>query len=833
MNNEKPPANKFFIDNEDFWDSSFDEALESEIIGDPEFISGSQPFRQKLLNLFSDIEKRRSYCRKMEEQLAEIEKTYGEIVESACDMMYQTDRQGRFAMVNRAASRVTGFSDSELLGSHYLDIVRPDFREYVKLFYEKQSALKNPQTYFEFPIITRIGEELWVGQNVQTISRNGKICGFQAIVRDITGRKKAEKEREEIALKYEELFQNAHDFIYTHDLQGVYTSVNQASRNILGYEPEELLKMNFRDLVEDDYLSCVEENFRKKTQQESTVTGPYEVRVKTGDGNYRWVEVLSRTIMDGARPVGVHGSARDITSRKIAEEKLRESEAMYRTLFELANDSILLMDGEVFIDCNEKALRAFRCSREQIIGKSPWLFSPEIQPDGSLSIEKAASRIAAALDGHSQVFEWRHSAQDGKHFDAEVSLNRIELSGNSLLMAIVRDLTNRKKTEKERDSLQAQLTQSQKMEAIGTLAGGIAHDFNNLLQIILGYSDLMLMRTDKSDPDYEAVKAIRSASERGRDLVQRIMTFSSNNEAKLESIDLNSEVIRVTDLLSRTIPKMIDIRLDLEDKMPTILADVTQLEQIVLNLAVNAQHAMKFGGILTIKTALSVLDEAYCNSHPDIRPGKYALLKVSDTGHGMEKDVLERIFEPFFTTKKPGQGTGLGLAMVFGIVKSYYGHIVCSSKPNEGSSFSIYLPLTDREIKQNEKHDTGDFREGSETILVVDDEQSILDFVVELLSIVGYKVIASSSPLEALDIYRSNKDQISLVILDLIMPQMGGRECLTKMIGMNTDVSAIIASGYNFESDDRENLLEIARGFVRKPYRTDELLLQIRRILDN
>lgn len=274
---------------------------------------------------------------------------------------------------------------------------------------------------------------------------NGKICGFQAIVRDITGRKKAEKEREEIALRYEELFQNAYDFIYTHDLQGAYTSVNQASKNILGYEPEELLKMNFRDLVEDDHLRCVEENFRKKAQQELTVTGPYEVRVKTRDGNYRWVEVLSRTIMDGARPIGVHGSARDITSRKIAEEKLRKSEAMYRTLFDLANDSILLMDGEVFIDCNEKALRAFRCSREQIIGKSPWFFSPEIQPDGSLSIEKAASRIAAALDGHSQVFEWRHSAQDGKHFDAEVSLNRIELSGNSLLMAIVRDLTYPKK----------------------------------------------------------------------------------------------------------------------------------------------------------------------------------------------------------------------------------------------------------------------------------------------------------------------------------------------------------------------------------------------------
>ena len=806
--------------------------LISSIISDSGYVSADFLFRQKLNALFEEFERLLSHHSAVQTQLNETRQTYSEIVELANDLIFRADRDGHLKMVNRASTTVTGFSEQELLGRHYLELVRQDYREKVKNCYESQTAKSNSQTYCEFPIITKTGQELWVGQNVQFISRNDAIWGFQAIARDITARRKAESEKEEIAIKYKELFDNADEFIYTHDLNGFYTSANQASQKLLGYDPDEILKLNFRDVVDGEHLKIVEENFHRKIVLGETITGPYEIEVKTRDGGFRWVEVLSRTIFKESEPVGVHGSARDITSRKMAEERLRKSEAMYRALFDCAHDSIFLMDREVFLDCNEKTLKAFGCSRGDVIGKSPWHFSPEFQPDGAPSREKAVSKIRAALEGHSQVFEWSHNTIRGDQFEAEVSLNRIQLAGNDLVMAIVRDLTNRRTSEKERESLRAQLTQAQKMEAIGTLAGGIAHDFNNLLQIILGYSDLLLRKKRTWDQDYQAATAIRLASERGRDLVQRILTFSCNNEAKLQPLDINAEVMRINELLQRTIPKMIKIRLDLEKNVPPVKADVTQIEQIILNLAVNAQHSMKSGGVLCIKTGSVYLDEVSCSSLSELTPGKYLVLVMSDTGHGMDRSIVDRIFEPFFTTKKQGEGTGLGLAMVFGIVKSYGGHIACSSKPNQGATFTIYLPACDGDIVVSEKSRPVDSLEGSEMILVVDDEELILNFVKELLEIVGYQVVTTSSPIQALKLYRLYKDEISLVILDLIMPQMSGKECLYNLTEINPHVKVLMASGYSAENDDRTAFLKKAKGFVKKPYNTEELLMEIRRALE-
>lgn len=813
-------------------DGAIPEDLISSIASDPAYVTADSPLREQLDDLFSELQKQQSRCAAVEAKLNEIRQTYSEIVELANDLIYQADPDGHFKMVNKASTTVTGFTEDELVGRHYLDIVRPDYRQKVKDYYEKQSAQKKSQTYYEFPVITKTGQEIWVGQNVQVITKNDVICGFQAIARDITARRKAESEKEEISLKYKELFDNADDFLYTHDLNGFYTSANQASKKLFGYDPTEVLTLNFRDLVHEDHLKLVEENFQRKIFKDETVTGPYEIKVKNRDGGYRWMEVLSRTILRESTPVGVQGSARDITSRKMAEEKLRKSEAMYRALFDCAHDSIFLMDTEVFLDCNEKTLKAFGCSREELIGKSPWNFSPEFQPDGSTSREKAISKLRAAVEGRTQVFEWTHKTYRGELFETEVSLNRIQMAGNNLVMAIVRDLTNRRNSEKERESLRAQLTQAHKMEAIGTLAGGIAHDFNNLLQIILGYSDLLLRKKETRDQNYEAATAIRLASERGRDLVHRILTFSCNNEAKLEPLDINSQILRINDLLQRTIPKMIKIHLDLDKDVPPVKADVTQIEQIILNLAVNAQHSMKSGGVLTIKTGCEFLDENCCKSLPDLRPGPYVVFSMSDTGRGIDSSIIDRIFEPFFTTKKQGEGTGLGLAMVFGIVKSYGGQIICSSKPDQGASFIIYLPACDDKINITENLKPVDFMNGSETILVVDDEELILSFVTELLGIVGYKVLASSSPIEALELYGLHKDEISLVILDLIMPRMSGKECLDNLIQMNPDVKVIMASGYSTENEDRNALLRMAKGFVRKPYNTEELLMEIRRALD-
>lgn len=632
-----------------------------------------------------------------ESRLAESEKKYREMVETAGDIIYQTDRRGLFTLVNPVGLKITGYAAEELIGKSYLDLIRPDHRTTVERFYGRQFVKGLPITYHELPLVTKQGETIWLGQNVQLLTEDEAAVGFQAIARDITDRKRAEAALVESEMRYKDLFDHATDGIYTHDLQGNYTSGNDAAIRMLGYSREELLKMSFKDIVDPEYLSMVEENLRKKIQNGMDTTGPYEVLVRSKDGTPLWLEVTSRVITKDGKPVAVHGTARDVTERKRLEERL---------------------------------------------------------------------------------------------------------------------------------------LQAAKMEAIGTLAGGLAHDFNNLLQIVLGYSDLIAIDKGKQEKDYQRAKLIHDAAMRGRDLVNRILTFSRRVETKPRPIDLNHELNQVDNLLRRTIPKMIAIELRLADNLHAIGADPTQIEQILLNLAVNAAHAMPEGGRLVFETKNVTLDEEYCRTHLETKPGEYVLLTVSDTGQGMEKEILDRIFEPFFTTKDRGEGTGLGLSMVFGIVKSHEGHVTCHSKPGAGTVFKLYFPAVDMEITWDPEITMQMPSFGTETILLVDDEVAIRDLGKEVLTAVGYRVITAGTGREALDIYTKAQDEISLVILDLIMPEMGGKQCLEELLKINPTLKILIASGLSPGISTEESLASGARGFVSKPYNMKQLLRAVRHALD-
>ena len=562
-----------------------------------------------------------------ESRLAESEKKYREVVETAGDIIYQTDLRGLFTLVNPAGLKMAGYAAEELIGKSYLDLIPPDHRETVERFYGIQFVKGLPITYYEFPLVTKQGETVWLGQNAQLLTEDEAVVGFQAIARDITDRKRAEAALVESEMRYKDLFDHATDGIYTHDLQGNYTSGNEAAIRMLGYSREELLRMNFKDIVDPDYLSAVAENLRKKIQNGVETTGPYEVLVRSKDGAPLWLEVTSRAITKDGKPVAIHGTARDVTERKRLEERL---------------------------------------------------------------------------------------------------------------------------------------LQAAKMEAIGTLAGGLAHDFNNLLQIVLGYADLIVMDKEMQEKDYQRARLIHDAAMRGRDLVNSILTFSRRVETKPRPIDLNNELNKVDNLLRRTIPKMIAIELHLADNLRSIGADPTQIEQILLNLAVNAAHAMPEGGKLTFETQNVKLDEEYCRTHLETKPGEYVLLTVSDTGHGMEKEILDRIFDPFFTTKDRGEGTGLGLSMVFGIVKSHDGHITCQSKPGAGTVFKLYFPAVEMEIAWDPEITMQMPSFGTETILLVDDEKSIRDLGKEVLTSVGYKVlVASHRPRGSGHVYQSPRRNIS------------------------------------------------------------------------
>jgi PAS domain S-box-containing protein len=430
--------------------------------------------------------------------------------------------------------------------------------------------------------------------------------------------------------------------------------------------------------------------------------------------------------------------------------------------------------------------------------------------------------------------EKRYVRKDGKVLWAQLSVSALlDARGEyAATLAVVVDITERKKSEQERENLQRQLLQAQKMEAIGTLAGGIAHDFNNLLQAILGYAELLLMKKEPEDPDRKKLEVIQRAARDGADLVARILTFSRKGESKARPMDINDEIRRVERLLRRTLPKMIRIDLLLADDIRIIDADPAQIEQVILNLGVNAQHALPEGGRLIIETSNVSLSDESASTHLGAKPGDYVLLTVSDTGLGMPPEVLDRIFEPFFTTKTNGEGTGLGLAMVHGIVAQHGGYIRCYSELGKGTSFKMYFPVSSAELRSDLALTGEMLASGSETVLLVDDDDRVREMARQVIEMGGYNLLVARSGEEALVKYRDRKVEISLVVLDLSMPGMGGKLCLEELLRIDPDARVIVTSGYYSDALTHHKKGSGARGFIVKPYDAKGILQAIRKVLD-
>ena len=431
-------------------------------------------------------------------------------------------------------------------------------------------------------------------------------------------------------------------------------------------------------------------------------------------------------------------------------------------------------------------------------------------------------------------------------------------------------IIQRKKMEADREKIRAQLVHAQKMEAVGTLAGGIAHDFNNLIQVIGGFVQLLLLDKSKNSPEYEELIEIENATQRASDLTRQLLTFSRKVKSRPRPLNLNREIRQAQKLLLRALPKMIKIELRLNDALKTVNADPSEINQILMNLAVNARDALAIAdegvnlcathrqaadtpdwGRLIIRTENVTLDEKYCRTHVGARPGMYVQLTVTDTGHGMDPETLKHIFEPFYTTKDVGQGTGLGLAMVYGIVKSYRGYITCHSEVGVGTSLNIYLPVIDSVVESAVIDEEDTVMGGHELILFIDDDESLRTMGKEILTRFGYRVVAASNGVEALEIIRKTQrkgdgaeqgkprpapdtrpDAPDLVILDRNMPEMGGDRCLEEILRIDPQAKVLMASGYVIEGQEKEVMAAGARGFVSKPYSINQMLRVVREVLD-
>ncbi len=514
----------------------------------------------------------------------------------------------------------------------------------------------------------------------------------------------------------------------------------------------------------------------------------------------------------------------EIAERKRVENVLR----LTQFSVDNAGDAAFWMGPDAkFIYVNDTACSSLGYSRQELLSMTV----PDIDPNFP----------AAAWPEHWQevrrrgsfIVESQHRTREGRVFPVEITVNYLEFEGKEYNCVFARDITERKEAEKEKERMQVQLRQAQKMEAVGTLAGGIAHDFNNLLQAVQGYAQLLLLRKDGDDDGQRELQQIVRAATRGAELTQQLLTFSRKIESELQPIDFNREVENVRLLLERTIPKMIEVKFRLAEDLKMVNADPGQIEQILMNLAVNAKDAMPDGGKLIVETANVILDQDYCKIHRVANPGSYVQLTVTDTGHGIDKMTIEHIFEPFYTTKETGKGTGLGLATVYGIVKSHNGHIVCYSEPDEGTTFKIYLPTIDstEEARKAEEHMTAP-EGGSETILLVDDEEAIRSLGTQILAEFGYTVLTAADGESALQIYSKEQKKIDLVILDLIMPGMGGKLCLLELLKINLEAKVAIASGYSPDGPTREILKNGAKGFISKPYDLRQILKVVREVLD-
>lgn len=530
------------------------------------------------------------------------------------------------------------------------------------------------------------------------------------------------------------------------------------------------------------------------------------------------------------------GFGRSLDMRKRAEFEILDRETRIRTIMENVPDGIITVNQFGVIETfNPAALTIFNAQPHELEGM---MLSNLFIGSYRHIIDNQLASISEQTEHNyfkPELIEAQAAAGNTQIINVELRFSSIKLDERLLIICVINDVTDRVKAQLEIRKMEEQLLQSQKMEAVGTLASGIAHDFNNLLQAISGYTQLILEDRQPDSRKQSHLSQIIKSVDRAGALVKRLLTFSRKVKPELKPIDLNKEVEQATTILERTIPKMIHIEKNFKKNLWGVLSDANQLEQVILNLGANARDAMPEGGVLTFQTENLTVENNSGPAIPGLQAGNYVKLSISDTGEGIDQEILDHIFEPFFTTKEIGEGTGLGLSTVYGIVSSHGGVILCDSKPGEGATFTIYLPALEKSAQIYDKKKTKPETSirGKETILLVDDEYAIIEVSMEFMKRMGYSVFTAKSGEEALELFKMQADSIDLIVLDLDMPGMGGLKCLEEMLSINPEANIMIASGYHGEDRSQSVISLGAKGFIGKPYSLFEFAAAIREILGN
>lgn len=762
-----------------------------------------------------------------QQSLRESEKRYRLLTENLTDVIWVLDMQLKHVYVSPSVENLRGFTPEEAMKQSMEEILTPDsHRKALDILTRELSLETGGQRHqrgwtqnLEVEMLRKDGSTIWTEVKISLLfdelNRPQEILG---ITRDISDRKKAEEALKKSEEYYRAIFEHTAtaNMILAEDM--TVLSVNANFEKTMGYSKQEIEnKMPWTKFVVDEDLAVMKQRHAARRIHPESIPRTYEFRGPTRSGDIRTF-FLSVDMIPGT--TNSVASLFDITDRKKAEEALRQSEERFRDMVRLLPETIFEADlNGILTFVNEPSFDRFGFTRSDM--EKGLSLTDVLAPDDR---ERAQANFQKILRGESPgLNEYLAQKKDKTRFPVMVHVTPIFKEGKTVgFRGFLIDISEKK-------AMESQLLRAQKLEAIGTLAGGIAHDFNNLLMGILGNISLMLMHIDQGHPFHERLKNMEEYVQKGSDLTRQLLGFARGGKYEVRTTNLGKFAARSAEVFGRT-RKEISIRHHAEKDLWHADVDRGQMDQVLLNLFVNAWQAMPGGGNLYISVEnaeLGIQDVAGFG----VKPGRFIKLTVRDTGVGMDEATRSRIFEPFFSTKERGRGTGLGLASVYGIIKNHGGFISVESEKGAGSTFIIHLPASEEKTEE-EDHPESRPERGQETILIIDDEEMIVDVGRQMLEALGYIVLTAAGGREGIDIFQRNAKSVDLVILDMIMPDLSGRETFEALRRRNPAVNVLLSSGYSLDSQAKDLMAEGCKGFIQKPFTMAELSRKIREMIE-